>query len=250
MENTPSPTAQAPGEPGSGTPERARPRKKRLWRRAVDRIPFWSQIGVIGQNPVVKTSYLWLLLVPLVAKLLEAADRAVKLRIFGADVQLALHLPFRLVMFYSAALAFTAGAVVFAVFCPGAIKRYKSYAEFERTGIGDDILLNTFCGLYQKPALLWPLPFEDSLRDFFLDKYTDFHGDKGLMVRGTSDRAESILSARILPDKRAAAFWFVSHNVDRIRPLHRLAATLFFAVGFVCLAVVLYQNAETVWRLS
>lgn len=87
-------------------------------------------------------------------------------------------------------------------------------------------------------------------RDFFLDHYTDYRGDKAVLVRGTSDRPTDIITAEIPEAKRPAAFWFVWHNCNRGRPLFRLLAVVLFGLGFLALGTVLYQNAMTVWRLS
>ena len=225
-------------------------RKKPVWQQCLEAVPLWSQIGALGESRAVRSSYIWLFVVPVLANLLQAAGPTISLPLPSRPFVLTLALPFNLTLFYGAALAFAGGSMLYSLGCPSFVRVYDSYSAFDESGKSDDMLLNAFAKLYQHTSLLWPLRLGDGLRDHFLTQYTDFSGNPDILVRGVSGTPSAIVSCNVKPEQRASAFWFVSHNSNRSYPLGRGVAVLCFLIGFLLLGWVLLQNARTVWRLS
>lgn len=204
---------------------------------------------MLGESRVIRSSYIWLFLVPFLARLLEPAASPITVSFFDADIRIALALPFSLTSFYAAAVLFSVASVCFQSFCPDPIKMYKSFSDFERTGKGVDVILNSFCLLYQKPLLFWPLEFSDKMKAYFFRSFLPTV-DPDLLVRGSDLRPVEVVGGDIAKEKIPQAFWFVINNFNRSKPIARLMTSLLYLGGFVALALVLLQNCITVWRVA
>jgi hypothetical protein len=92
----------------------------------------WSNISVLGNNKIVIKSYIYLIIVPVLAKLLSRLKNPFVAQITGGyNLTIPLELPFNWVLFYFAAIFFTIGTVVYALFGPQIFKENKSFGEFE-----------------------------------------------------------------------------------------------------------------------
>lgn len=92
----------------------------------------WSNISVLGNNKIVIKSYIYLIIVPVLAKLLSKLKNPFVAQITGGyNLTIPLDLPFNWILFYFAAIFFTIGTVVYALFGPQIFKEDKSYGDFE-----------------------------------------------------------------------------------------------------------------------
>jgi len=78
----------------------------------------WIQIQRIQEYKALKSSYFWLLAVPIFAKLLDKVNDTVNINFFGADIILTMGLPFSWQVFYFSAVFIVLGDIVFHNRCP------------------------------------------------------------------------------------------------------------------------------------
>ncbi|MDO5968935.1 hypothetical protein Q4Q35_03870 [Flavivirga aquimarina] len=90
----------------------------------------WSDLRVLGENKMINKSYIYLFIVPALAKILEKVKSPLNMVIFGEDIEIVFELPFTWQVFYFCSLFFTIAAVIYNLKAPSIIKENKSYASF------------------------------------------------------------------------------------------------------------------------
>lgn len=100
----------------------------------------WILIDSLGKLRFSKSSYYYIVIVPILAKALEKVKSPV-LFIFGDNEFLInIELPFSWYLFYFGAVAIAIGSLLYQIFCPEIIKNYKNYGEFLASGESDAYL--------------------------------------------------------------------------------------------------------------
>ncbi len=102
----------------------------------------WHKLRNIQKNRLVQSSYIWLVIVPVSAKLFSKISDTITFSIGEFQYQFDMVLPFSWVLFYFAALFFTIGNVLFVVFAPQIIKENEDYGGFESAGRGYSHLID------------------------------------------------------------------------------------------------------------
>lgn len=90
----------------------------------------WSNIRGLGDNKIINRSYMYLFLVPALAKILEKVNSPLKFNIYGEEIEIVFQLPFSWQFFYFSALFFTIGAILYNLKAPNIIKENKSFGSF------------------------------------------------------------------------------------------------------------------------
>lgn len=100
----------------------------------------WGNLKWLGNSRLVKTSYLWFVVVPLFAKLLLpfAGEHAVNVPWIhgGKELQVTVGLPFSWKMFWFMSVAFLVGRVVYYFACPEVVQKYSTYGEYRADHAG------------------------------------------------------------------------------------------------------------------
>lgn len=92
----------------------------------------WSTISVLGNNKIVLKSYIYLIIVPVLARLLSNLKSPFIYDLTnGYIIKIPLELPFNWVIFYFAALFFTIGTIIYSLFAPQIVKEDSSFGDFE-----------------------------------------------------------------------------------------------------------------------
>lgn len=104
----------------------------------------WHDLSVLGQSKLVKSSYIWMILIPVIANLAKHISTEAKLIIFNHEFFINFSLPFSWKALYFAALSFALGSLVYQMFCPKIIKKYKDYSEFSNSGQRWEYLKNVY----------------------------------------------------------------------------------------------------------
>ncbi|MDD9200867.1 hypothetical protein PVK61_16725, partial [Aliivibrio sp. S2MY1] len=94
----------------------------------------WSLIRSIGDSKIVQSSFIWLLIVPISARLLSNVDDVINMTVFGSNVNLTTSLPFSWQLLFGAACFFTIANIIYNAFCPEIFRQYKNYSEFKEHG--------------------------------------------------------------------------------------------------------------------
>lgn len=96
----------------------------------------WTQLRKIQSLRVVQSMYIWLFVVPVLAKSLSALTSPAHIDLYGYEFQLILGLPFSWQAFYFAALLFVLGNLAFTAKCPNLVKDHESFESFNAQGKG------------------------------------------------------------------------------------------------------------------
>jgi len=95
----------------------------------------WQRIRIIAELKFVRTSYSWVLVVPIFVKLFSLANEKIaQLTIFGHQFNVALELPFSWQIFFTSSLFFMFGYFVYLSKAPSIIKDHRNWSEFKNHG--------------------------------------------------------------------------------------------------------------------
>lgn len=94
----------------------------------------WTSQRELANSKIIKSSYIWLLVVPLSARMLGSIDDVIDLTMFGASMKVSTSLPFSWQLFFIAACLFSVANIIYSIFCPLIVKSYSHFSEFESQG--------------------------------------------------------------------------------------------------------------------
>ncbi|OUS72130.1 hypothetical protein B5G52_09785 [Pseudoalteromonas sp. A601] len=100
----------------------------------------WKTINKLGKNKLLATSYIWLVIVPIVAKLFSLAEDTLDFSSVVPGLILSLTLPFSWKLFYISAVFVVLGNLVYNFCCPEIIKDYPDYSDFKEAGLSSQYL--------------------------------------------------------------------------------------------------------------
>lgn len=181
----------------------------------------WSSLGRLHSIRAVRTTYLWVFIVPVAAKLLEHVSGTVVINFNGTPFAIQLSLPFSWVVFYFSALCFAFAELVYWMYCPRIVRDQSTYKEFREAGKGVEQLDNY---MYQV-GLNW-----EGLRRL-LDLQDDYFSNAAEVDNPA--QADGLLRKR---------FWATFNKGDRFRPAARTVCGLLYAGGSLLIAFVAFQN--------
>ncbi|MGH1429478.1 MAG: hypothetical protein ACRBEE_16195 [Arenicella sp.] len=101
---------------------------------AYKKLFFWNSLSILRKNRLIQSSYIWLVIVPVTAKLFSKLSDKFIFSIQGKQYVLDLVLPFSWKMFYFAAICFTMANIFFSLFSPKIFKENFDYGDFRNSG--------------------------------------------------------------------------------------------------------------------
>ena len=101
----------------------------------VERNTKWTRLRKIQGNKIVKSSYIWLVIVPTYSKLAISLHN---------NLNIDISLPFSWQLFFFAALVFVIANIVYLYYCPPIIKEFFGWDDFLRSGRDVDYLLENY----------------------------------------------------------------------------------------------------------
>lgn len=113
-------------------------------------IPDWIELKVIGRNKLSKTSYYWIILLPILVKIVSPLNKNLTFQILNESISLSISLPFSWKVLFLASIFFSAGNLLFNRFCPNLIKSYNSPIEYEDEGKTNSTLRSELIGLIRQ----------------------------------------------------------------------------------------------------
>src|SRR5687768_16444275 len=90
----------------------------------------WKWLKIIPSNKIVSSSYIWLVIVPVIAKFLSYLESPLPFELGGQVIQLDTELPFSWKVFFLSAMFFTFGNIIFFFACPALVKRYRNFDDY------------------------------------------------------------------------------------------------------------------------
>jgi len=202
----------------------------------------WSSQRAIANSRIVKTSVIWLVIVPFAAKLLSSIDDVVNLTVFGASVSITTILPFSWQLLFFTSIFFSIAGLVYSIFCPVLVKKYESFTQFESDGKSR----------LQVNAALKEITWDKStckLKNNYIEdsrKYFTSYSDQYL-----PSLSDDELNARVCrlfdnvsvnEGKNSNAFYFVYSLSDTYGQKAIWFSLVFYMTGFACIGVIALQN--------
>ncbi len=96
--------------------------------------PKWTDLRRMGNSRLMKSSYYWMVFVPIAAHMLPRKDIEIGLPFGDATLTLLFGLPFSWKLFYLGAVSIAIGSILFTLYCPPLIRHYGSYGAFAKAG--------------------------------------------------------------------------------------------------------------------
>jgi len=184
-----------------------------------EKIANWEKTSQIGRLKILRTSYIWLVIVPVFARAIENAPNPLPLPAISPDFELPLELPFTWQLFYFSAVLIAIASAIYSIFCPELITKFENFSAYRAEGRGENYLL-----FYEERNGVFCLP---PLKDV-LDP-----------------------DASTNPDERLQnAFWHL-HEYEKARRSH-LSTFCYslYVTGLLAFAFVMVQNVYYVVKIS
>jgi len=176
-------------------------------------LPRWSQLNALGESRILRSSYLWLVLVPVAAKFIDVLPK--EFEAFSTSIRMDFELPFSWTLFYFSSVAFAAASLLYATRCPSVVKFHRHAADFAAKGKSFDHLI-AFASELGEPL-------------------------RGKLIKKIEyDRAH--LRPEALTEVIYKLFWNVYAKADSRRRQSRALCGVLYVVGFVLIGIVMAQN--------
>lgn len=94
----------------------------------------WNKLKSIQNNKIIKSTYIWLVIVPITAKTLSRLEDTFTFSINSHEYILDLALPFSWQIFFLSALFFVLGNIFYIFSSPRIINEFSDYGHFSSTG--------------------------------------------------------------------------------------------------------------------
>jgi len=196
-------------------------------------IPKWYDLKKIGDTKFVNSMYIWIFLVPFLAKAFEYISvEKFDFFIFQQMVPISTSLPFSWVMFYFCALSLALGKLIYIIRCPKIIKDHPTYQSFLDEGkklkqlhnYSDDISFN------------WEGLLENVSR-----KLSKLQSEKQVGM----DTNAAYYSNLSIEDP-LHYFWPIHESAETKYLIHRIGCFTLFLIGFALFGIVVIQNTIAV----
>ena len=215
-------------------------------------LPTWSTIRTFGGSRLLRSSYAWIVIVPIAARLLSRMESAFDLNIGNRPIQLELSLPFSWELFFYGALFTSFGNALYSLACPWIVKRFPTYGAFSGEGRGPNQLREQFTNLLAGRGYVRAADLRNVVSEYQAS-YATADADLTRDIAALSNRRQAVdASERIAidPARASEAFWYIRDYYDLVRPRWRAAVALCYAFGFLLVGIVLAQNIAFVIQYS
>jgi len=204
----------------------------------------WSSQRVISNSKIVKSSFIWLIIVPFAAKALSKLDDVIELTIFGGVFKFSTVLPFSWQLLFFAACFFTLAGIIYSIYCPEIVKFYKNYSQFEADGKTRKQINHAF------KAITWDDPksefHEAYISDVeqFLRSYHKYSMENYRRDENEKEHRKLILFERsdLWTGDTNDAFYFVYSVSDMLRQGFIVASLALYICGFACILAIAIEN--------
>ena len=201
-------------------------------RKSMSGVLAWSFLRGIQSYKIVKSTYIWLFILPIITKAFSQIEDTLRMDFYGQNIVLDLELPFAWIMLFYSALLFTIGNLIFLIACPAIIKENRSLADFKTT--------------MKTPTHLLSYMTESQKGEWEEEK--DMFGMGVGRLVGEGIPRDSI--ARKKADMLDAQFWHIYNQQNICRLPVRITVLTIYVVAAYCFSSVLYQNVYYVFTQS
>ena len=222
----------------------------------------WSSLRAFGTNRVVKSAYLWLVLVPIAGKFLSAVNDVADFQILGTQVSVHLSLPFSWKVFFFGALAFSFGNSIWQFCCPEIIRKHSNYSDFINQGrtvldIKHYFLETMFHFIEPGRAPFQEIQVQEHLKAFLkaaTGKRFSMLNEKDLeffmeLSEIPTQNVDRILGYEVAKHKEPDLFHFVVKRSQNLRFFWLKTCTTCYCFGLLLLGINFCQSIWTVIKI-
>lgn len=208
----------------------------------------WSFSENIAKSKLVKSSYIWLFITPLISKTLSELEKIIHLKFLGWEFKITTSLPFSWELLFYSALIFTIANLLYQAKCPEILKKYSNYDSFKKAG-GSLLELHKEM---KKIVMQDPLAFKKDYKligEEYLNNYAHY---KAHCSNGSAQGYTPILKAWGDTDNRGSevlvseAFYTVQITAQVFRPSWIFITTIIYLLGLIPIILIAYQNIKYV----
>jgi len=192
----------------------------------------WDNLSKIGNNKFVKSSYYWLIGIPIVVKILANVNPKMVLTIFEQQINLDFQLPFQWQLMFWASLLFSISVILFNSLCPLIFKENENFNSFINQGFSKRKLNE-----YSADAKIDISSFTSTAPPTLKDMWT------------TSEAKNEINSWNEQKVKEYSnIFWHIYNNAREENLIQRLFVGFFFYSGISIIAFIITKNIYYVFK--
>ena len=180
---------------------------------------------------MIQTMYIWLFIVPIIAKVLTKVEETANLTIFNHTFNIQLGLPFSWKIFFLSAMSFAAANLIFVLRCYKLVKDHDSFSDFLEQG-------KSAKHIHQYAEEV----------DYPQQSDLSYYWEDGGEYEGPVEQKYS-KEQRLKGEHLKSPFWEIYERTDLSRKGWRAACSLLYLFGFVLISIVLYQNIWVVLRM-
>ncbi len=196
----------------------------------------WSSLRVFGNSRIVRSSYFWFILIPMISKFFNYCDKDGNRDLFFCKPFIEIEIPFNWKIAFYGSLFYALATLLYQLFCPHVVKNYQNYSEFSKSGRGIGYLIwclttrygNSFQSMHPNVAA-----------------YLETFGLKKNMLDG---RHYDVIAQEIhmLDQDMPTFFWYVVERLDFYKLYIRQAVLLLYTIGSLFFIWVILENLYAV----
>lgn len=210
----------------------------------------WTTLDSMAKSKLVKSSFIWLFLVPLAAKMLSKISDSEKVfHILGTTIEIQMTLPFSWELLFTAACCFTFANIIYIIFCPDLVKSYRQYDQFEAHGKG-----------FMQVSKALQFAIWSNQEQTIPDKhrttaegYIKTYMNQALPPKDQEQDHVFLKQINNSPEceNTADAFYFVHNYLNEvINVWSRWSSAFFYLAGLLCVGYIFYENIRFVLSAS
>ena len=214
----------------------------------------WKIISFFGKSPVINKSYVYLFLVPALAKILSRINSPLKFFLGNTEYEIVLALPFSWKIFFFSALLFSLGALCYNIFAPTIIKENSSFGEFltdkknfshlfaygENVGIASKWISDSGLDARDMQQLNFAYLIPDGFIENIPEKKRDFFVKKLRLYNSLHTGNTTYDDTK--PTKLENSFWTLFEFSNSKKPFFLFLTTVFYVAGFILISIVFVQS--------
>ena len=210
------------------------------------RIPYWTSLRDVGNSRLLKTSYVWIVFVPLAAKFLQGVSYTLEFEALGNPLTIDLQLPFSWALLFYASVITSCANIVYLTRCPPIIKGFETYKDFESQGRGGDQLIKELKSFFltrfmRRPGMIGRRA-EHFLKTFTRSSDDDAKKIAAKLENSPYDTFEYLKGDMIERAMLGDVFWYIRNILDGSSPVWRAFCAGLYAIGLGLIGFLIVQN--------
>ena len=211
--------------------------------RTLEWIPSWKRLNDLGKSRTLRSSLIWIFIVPIVAKFLQRFPQEITIRLNETDLVFSLQLPFSWTLLFYSSVFFAAASLVYGFNVPELIREYDDYESFTKSGMIPFSISGPFISAWHQSRQ----PAKDHfLLDVGIRSFNEMDHLKEVSPYILMSELSRLSDIEV--DKHL--FWFTYDYWQSSRPIARISCTVLYTLGFSYLGIVILRNFQAVISVS